>query len=185
MAENKYKNEEYKSRIKGKRTIQYTAWSSMRQRCYDKKLHLKHPSYKNCYICEEWLDFQIFAKWFDQNYISGYQLDKDLLKYNNKLYSPSTCSFVPQEINLALLKPCTKRELPLGVYKHHYTPNKYVSHIKENKVSKYLGIFDSVEEAANCYEEAKKIQLINLANKYKNTINIKAYTALINYNIKN
>ena len=178
MAEHKYKNKEYKSRINGKHTIQYNSWKAMHQRCNDSNLHLKHPSYKDCYICDEWLDFQNFAKWFDENYIEGYQLDKDLLTTGNKVYSPATCCFIPQEINLSIIKPYVSRDLPLGVYKHHY---KFVTHIKENKVSKYIGIFNSIEEASDCYVKEKQKQLKELAQKYKDTITLETYNSLLNY----
>ena len=176
----KYKEQEYKSRVNGKHTIQYNIWMAMKQRCNSDSLHLKHPSYNDCYICEEWLDFQKFSKWFDENYIENYQLDKDLLVKGNKLYSPNTCCFVPQEINLAIIKPYKERELPLGVYKHR---NKFVAHIKEGKQSKYLGIFSTVEEASYCYKYWKEIQLRALAVKYRGKISSKVYRALINYNI--
>jgi hypothetical protein len=176
----KYKNKEYKSRIDGEHTVQYNIWMAMKQRCNSKDLHVAHPSYKNCYICEEWLDFQVFAKWFDANYVEGYQLDKDLLVKGNKMYSPDTCCFIPQEINLAIIKPCIERELPIGVYKHR---KRFVVHIKENKQSKYLGLFSTVEEAANCYINNKKQQLKALACKYRGKIPSRAYKTLINYNI--
>ncbi len=175
-----YKNQEYKSRVNGEHTIQYNIWMAMKQRCYSDDLHTKHPSYKDCYICEEWLDFQIFSKWFDDNYVEGYQLDKDLLVLGNKVYSPQTCCFIPQEINLAIIKPHEKRELPIGVYKHR---NRFVAHIKEDKKSKYLGIFSTVEEASNCYLNKKKQQLKDLAFKYRGKISSKVYRALINYNL--
>ena len=179
VKEHKYKNEKYKSRINGLHTIQYNTWRSMKQRCNDKKLHERYPSYTDCNICEEWLDFQKFSEWFDKNYIEGYQLDKDLLFPKNKLYSPDTCCFIPQEINVSIIKPYKKRELPIGVYKHG---NKYVAHIKENKQSKYIGIFNTIEEAHNCYKVNKSKQLVELANKYKDTLTFKVYETLVNYN---
>ena len=54
VKEHKYKNEKYKSRINGIHTIQYNTWRSMKQRCNDKKLHERHPSYADCNICEDW-----------------------------------------------------------------------------------------------------------------------------------
>ena len=97
----------------------------------------------------------------------------------NKLYSPDTCCFIPQEINVSIIKPYKKRELPIGVYKHR---NKYVGHIKENKQSKYIGIFNTIEEAHNCYKVNKSKQLVELANKYKDTLTFKVYETLVNYN---
>jgi len=170
----------YKSRNKTGHTKEYNAWAAMLQRCYDDKLHIRHPSYKDCTMCEEWLNFQNFAKWFTINNIEGCQLDKDLLIKGNKIYSPETCCFVPQEINLALIKPMNKREYPLGVYKHR---DKFVSHIKVNKVSTYKGIFSTITEAAECYKREKEKQLLNLAMKYKYVISNATYDALLNYEI--
>lgn len=170
----------YVSRINSIRTKEYIAWDAMLQRCYDSKLHARHPSYKDCTVCEEWLNFQDFAKWFIANNIEGFQLDKDLLIKGNKIYSPENCCFVPQEINLALIKPMNQREYPLGVYKHY---GKFVTHIKVNKVSTYKGIFLTIAEAAECYKREKEKQLLNLATKYKNTISNATYNALLNYEI--
>ena len=175
----KYSDEKYTSRINGIVTPEYTTWETMLQRCYDDKLHSRNPSYKDCEVCEEWLNYQNFAKWFEENYIEGFQLDKDILVKGNKIYSPETCCFVPQEINLAVIKPIKERNLPTGVYKH---VNKFVVHIKTNKKKKYIGIFSTVEEANDYYKKAKKEQLIELANKYKTKITNNTYFALVNYN---
>lgn len=176
-----YKDGVYTSRINGIRTKEYIAWGAMLQRCYDPRLHKRHPNYKDCTVCDEWLNFQNFAKWFDENYIENGQLDKDLLVKGNKIYSPENCCIIPQEINLALIKPIDRRELPLGVYRHHH---KFVSHIKVDKVSKYIGIFDKIEDAANCYKKAKEKQLLDLALKYKQNISDKVFKSLSNYQLE-
>lgn len=62
-------------------------------RCYDVKYSKKHPTYKDCTVCEEWHNFQTFAKWFDENYYeienTIMDLDKDILKNGNKIYCPA------------------------------------------------------------------------------------------------
>jgi hypothetical protein len=69
---------EFKPSIKRNHTKPYATWKSMLMRCYSEKYHAKHPSYIGCSVCDEWLDFQIFAKWFSVNYVEGKQL-KDKL----------------------------------------------------------------------------------------------------------
>lgn len=90
---------DYKTRIAGKTTKEYRVWYNMIQRCYDAKFHIKHPTYRGCTVCDEWLNFQNFAKWFSANYVEGLHLDKDIKVKGNKLYSPNTCLFVSQTDN--------------------------------------------------------------------------------------
>jgi len=79
---------------------EYNAWHHMIMRCYDVKLQIKIPTYTDCEVCDEWHNFQVFAEWFKDNYIDGYELDKDIKIKGNKLYSPSTCLFVSKLDNI-------------------------------------------------------------------------------------
>lgn len=40
-------------------------WHSMISRCYNNKFIEKNPTYKGCIVCDEWHNFQNFAKWYD------------------------------------------------------------------------------------------------------------------------
>jgi hypothetical protein len=100
----------------------YQTWNSMLERGYDNDYQKRHPTYKNITVYEEWHNFQNFAKWWEENYNSetmqGWNLDKDILVKDNKIYSPETCCFVPQEINLLLTKNNINRgKYPIGVHK--------------------------------------------------------------------
>lgn len=90
----------YKSSTKGKLTKSYRAWYAMLSRCYSENAQKIHPSYVDCYVTKEWFNFQVFAKWFDENYIDGFQLDKDIRVKGNKIYSPEACCFVSQQDNV-------------------------------------------------------------------------------------
>lgn len=79
--------------------VAHKTWSHMIERCYSKKYHEVQPTYRDCTVCDEWHNFQSFAKWFDANYIKGFHLDKDIKIEGNKVYSPSACSFVSQSVN--------------------------------------------------------------------------------------
>lgn len=81
------------------RTKAGSCWRDMMSRCYSPASQERHRSYIGCVVCEEWHNFQNFAKWFYDNYPKDgekYQLDKDLKsgKRTGKLYSPNTCSFI-------------------------------------------------------------------------------------------
>lgn len=90
----------YACRVKRKDTKEYTAWHNMLKRCYSEKHLKKHPSYIGCSVCVEWHNFQVFAHWFEANYIDGTELDKDIILDGNKVYSPETCLFVSHTENV-------------------------------------------------------------------------------------
>lgn len=93
-------NGDYKTKVGGKKIKRYAIWSSMIQRCYSELNFIKHPTYKDCTVCDEWLNYQNFSKWFEENYVKGYDLDKDILIEGNKIYSNKTCCFVPRWLNV-------------------------------------------------------------------------------------
>lgn len=84
-------------------TPAYRVWNNMITRCYCPRSINKQPTYMLCTVCESWLNFQTFAMWFYNNYIEEYELDKDLLVKGNKVYSPSTCLFIPKSVNLFIV----------------------------------------------------------------------------------
>lgn len=77
----------------------YTYWANMLKRYYCKASLLKNPTYSDVTVCEEWHNLQNFGEWFDKNYIEGYQLDKDMKVTGSKVYSPTTCTFIPHYKN--------------------------------------------------------------------------------------
>jgi hypothetical protein len=82
----------------GRDTKAYSQWHSMIQRCYN-----GHVNYLDCTVCEEWLDFQEFAKWHEVTYPNdglAVELDKDIKVPGNRVYSPETCLFVTRAENL-------------------------------------------------------------------------------------
>ena len=95
----------HKASFNRKDTKIYKDWASMIGRGYCSKTKKKYPTYKDCTVCKEWHNFQNFAEWAVQQpfYGLGYQLDKDILVRGNKLYSPETCCYVPQQINKLVL----------------------------------------------------------------------------------
>lgn len=157
-------------------------WTRMLERCYDEKFHLKQPTYKGCSVVTEWHNFQNFAKWFEENYIEGWVLDKDILIKDNKEYRPDTCCFVPREINNIFTKRQNKRgNYLIGVRKNY---NKYICSFMKYGISFYGGSFNSEKLAYEKYKYEKELYIKEVANKWKNLINLEVFNALINYKIE-
>ena len=80
----------------GKKNIAYSKWTGMLGRCYDGIM----DCYSDCTVAKEWHNFQNFATWHHENYIDGYELDKDIKIRGNRIYGPDTCMYVSQAENL-------------------------------------------------------------------------------------
>lgn len=183
---------EYVFFINKKPTLQYKYWESMLMRCYGENFQKDRECYKNCNVYSEWLNFQNFSKWFDNNYYTIYnermELDKDILFKGNKIYSPNTCVFVPHRINTLFIKSDkTRGKYPIGV-DFHKTVNKYRSrcntHINNKIKRKELGYFDTPEEAFNAYKKYKEDYIKQVADDYKDKIPQKLYDAMYNWKVE-
>lgn len=161
----------------------YKCWRNLLERTVGEN---KPPTYSDCTICEEWLDFEQFRLWVnscDSGYRDGYKLDKDILSNGNKHYSPETCVFVPHEINCLFRQKSRKNDLPTGVNKYG---NRYVSEFRAKGVRKKK-YFSSKEEASKWYSEQKKLYIIELANDYysKKLIHKRTYDGMLKYALEN
>jgi len=146
----------YKPKQDGRTTKEYNIWSGMMTRCYNPKYHENKPTYKNVTVCEEWHNFQNFAKWFEDNYIDGWEIDKDLLSGDSKIYSPKTCVFIPRGLNGFLANSQIKNKNFTGV-SFHKRVKKWQCRINDASTHKIinLGYFDTKEEALERYKEAR------------------------------
>lgn len=162
-------------------------WNDMQTRCYNEKLHDRFPEYKDCKICDYWLeDKERFFKWVEENYymIGNEQmdLDKDILFKGNKVYSPETCVFVPHSINTLLLNCRRKRgKYPVGV---SYDKGKYRAALNVDGRNVKIVVFNTPEEAFEEYKVHKKALIITTADKYKGKIPDKVYQAMMNWEIE-
>ena len=92
----------------------------------------------------------------------GKHLDKDLLVYKNKVYSPETCVFIDQRLNNFLVKRDKCRGIyPIGV--SYCTKPKmsnplkhpYQAQIRERGKTVDLGLYLTPEEAHKTWQKAK------------------------------
>lgn len=170
----------YKAWGKGKLTKQYNVWFGMLSRCYGGRDSCY--TYRGVEVCKEWCNFQVFAAWFDENYIDGWALDKDIICSECKIYSPETCCFVPQEINnMFTSRSKTKRNLPIGVY---YLRGRYQVSTPTNDKTTYIGFYKTVDEAINVHKKAKEKYMKEVAEIWKSKIDPRVYEALYNYQVE-
>lgn len=177
----KYKVKEY-----GRHTVAYRTWRNMFQRCYEPKYHEDYPTYIFCEVDESFHNYQDFAQWFYAHKYSGlgYELDKDLLVVGNKIYSPDTCCFVPNSLNVLLNNNKAMRgELPQGI--HFQKNNKnYVARLSIGNKRKHLGVFDTPEEAFAVYKKAKEDNVKRMADLWFGNIEPRVYSALMDWKLE-
>ena len=158
----------------------YITWSSMIERCYNEKMRHKWATYKGCEVCEQWKYLSNFKKWFDEHYVEGWHLDKDILVKGNKVYSPETCCFVPQEVNILFDKHTNRGDSNIqGVHTRGNGISFQVSMAK-----RYLGTFYDKNEAFRVYKDAKEAYIKDVADKWKDQLELKVYNAMYNYKVE-
>lgn len=140
----------------------YAVWDGMLQRCYGGNRHIRNPSYLDCRVCDEWLLYSNFKNWFDSNYIEGYELDKDALGGEQKIYSPTTCTFIPKRLN-SILSSKDRRGQMTGVM---INPQSYAVSTTIDGEHFYIGGFHTAEEAHRAYIKLKKDRIFKVATEY-------------------
>jgi len=161
----------------------YRTWAGMLKRCYDYRP--KAVTYHDCVVCNEWLHLKNFEDWFIEQVVQEeWELDKDLLIKGNKIYSPTTCVFLPREINAFLTSRKNHRgEWPIGVT-YHSRIGKWQATCNTNGWTEpYIGVYTSPNEAFLAYKEVKERYAKHLAEKWSGVIDVKAIEALQFYSI--
>ena len=120
--------------------------------------------------------------------IAKHFVDKDIIKKNNKVYSPETCCLVPQNVNSLFIRGNAIRgNLPIGVIKHR---SKYQAHssVKVGKKTKHvcLGTYNTPEEAFYTYKKVKEKYIKQVAKEEFSQRNItkECYNAMMNYEVE-
>ena len=165
-----------------KKLRSYGVWSMMLGRCY--KVWQQGDinfTYNDCTVDTSWHNFQNFALWYTkQKGCETFELDKDLLTYGNRVYSPASCVLIPHEINIALQdKQDNSLEGFPGVHFKKSNQNYVAQMSIKGRTSKHIGSFSTPEAARDAYLLTKKKYLADLAEQYKSAIDERAYQALI------
>ena len=156
----------------------YQTWRNMLMRVFSEDYHKKKPTYIGVEVCDEWLNLQVFGKWFEENFIEDYVLDKDLLGNSTKIYSPDTCLFISPRLNSFLTnKKSVNKSGYTGVYWHN-RDKVWVASIHVDGKPRHLGYFDKIEEANETYKVARLEQANLLKELYKDKLPKEALDAI-------
>lgn len=171
---------------------EYALWDGMLDRCYNEITQKKQKAYNGCSVSDDFLFYPNFKKWCNEQigfnsvdeFGRSFNLDKDILFKNNKIYSPQTCCFVPSEIN-AIMASC-KRDKGSTMVGTAYDKKlkKYRSAITREGVKTHLGCFEKEIDAFMVYKVEKEAHIKLVAEKWKNEIDIRVYEALISHQVE-
>lgn len=168
-------------------TRAYNIWRGMMYRCYatNENARRRFAAYNDVTVCAEWHCYQNFASWYNKQRNANmldFDLDKDILGQNEKLYAPQYCALVPSIINKLLVIDRTRKstDLPLGViyYKRY---GNYQAQLSVNGKRTNLGYYDSPAEAHAEYCAAKTALVRNLAIEHKGVLDKRVYRVLRRY----
>lgn len=155
--------------INGRRAVcpYYVRWKDMLKRCYSEKSQKQKPTYIECSVAKEWLIFSNFRKWMEDQDWVGMHLDKDVKYQGNKVYSPDSCLFIPQDVNKLLSSSKASRgEYPLGVC-WNKRQGRFISSISIKGKNVFIGYFDCPSEAHDEYKKAKYAEINRVASTQK------------------
>lgn len=169
--------------IDGKKVIcpSYSVWTAMLARAYSDKYHAKRPTYSGVTVCEDWHSFMSFRHWWLENQVDGWELDKDIL-YDDVVYSPETCIFVPSWLNSFTTDSGSSRgELPIGV-DFHKQAGKYRAQcghpLASGRGRLSLGLFTTPEEAHLAWLK-RKLELALELKPRMDSIDLRIYPRVI------
>lgn len=177
----------YKSKHNRVSDEAYNRWKNMLARCYDEQIRAKQPAYNDCTVHPDWHNFQTYAEWFYNNpyYKKGWNVDKDLLVFGNRQYGPDTCVLLPAEINSAMQMRVSKEDgLPNGVKMNSSCPHLFEASSSLFNKKTYLGLYSSVDEAANAYKSFREDHIKDLVSRYLGQIDPTVYEKLMNFKVE-
>lgn len=149
----------------------YRAWANMLTRVTHKDNKYSYDyeenfgkSYFDVSVCNEWLLFSNFHRWYSSQDYEGKNLDKDLLG-DGTIYSPETCCLIPHILNVSLT---TRRVRVKGVVKGHLVgvsqhKNKFYYTVNFNSKKYAYGSCDTEIEAHQMWQKYKSQLLRELS----------------------
>lgn len=181
MGDGKYRSKDEN----GKTVHSYRVWKNL-------IVKFAHSSLdEEFFICEDWLNYQNFAEWYEVNY---YELDNEktvlmttVFDVNNNVFSPETCMFVPITIKNLFYKEKKENDLPYGVHLNPYSCIKpFRTIFKYHEIHSHLfngeilrrETFENPEDAFVYFKKKKESYIKTIREFYKDKVPYKLYEIL-------
>jgi len=166
-------------RFNTKNTKAYSVWRGMLERTDSNKVGGRSlNAYKDVTVCEEWLNFQNFARWCEGqsgSSLPGWELDKDVLRKGNVVYSEDACCFIPRRINTIFPKRYAQ-----GDRVYLTSDGEWQCQVRLDGKRKTFKSKDR-EKVVTFKVKATKEILTSLANTYKDSLAPHVYEALLSW----
>ncbi len=129
----------------------YQCLGAIKQRCFNPKdISYKNYGARGITVCDEWLDIFVFKKWFDSNYVNGYEIDRI---DNDGNYEPDNCRFVTPSSNMKNRRCSVKNQSEYDNVIWHKKSSKWRARIVIDGNDIHLGFFDDDKEASDRIKE--------------------------------
>lgn len=141
----------------------YNVWFSM----------LARAQFNKVAVDNRFASFKLFLNWAEtQKYEDGWLLTR--AKSSTPIYSPETCYFAPPIISSFLkIKPT------MGFFKKKDKFGVCIAMHRGHR--KYIGTYDTAEEAQQIYKRLKEAYIKELAEQWRGRIDDRLYQYMINY----
>lgn len=176
------KIKDVKDRIPGQRNRCYSVWKGIHRRVYKPNKN-EIGIYDGCSVCDEWFLYSNFKKWYDEHYIEGYNIDKDILVQGNKIYCPEYCCFVPSVINSIFTRKKPKESAVVGVKKTIEFRKEIYTSVNNDWLEKKIVCKrgKTEEDAYGYYVDTRLDYIKRIADYFKDTLEERVYERLYNY----
>lgn len=150
----------------------YHVWKGLLGRIYNTDIK-RHRTYVGCTLYYDWHWLSKFNAWFYENWVEGWQLDKDILVVGNKEYCPKTCVFIPGYLNNLFTDARANRGMwPMGVHKDNKPvvkrAKRFIARCNDAVLGRlFLGIFHTPEEAHRAWQKEKVNQVKKAIDRFK------------------
>jgi hypothetical protein len=149
----------------------YADWVEIIRRAKSELEKLRHPTYENVGISEDFRYFTDFKFWVlnvqPNKDWKNCDLDKDLLSTDFKIYSPSTSAYLSSEVNKLMMNSgATRGQYLLGVYFEEVT-GKYRACCQNPFTGKNdkLGRFSTELDAHHAWQAKKHSHACMIASR--------------------